>query len=71
MCVFQLLDTNCDNMINFRDFAAGLGVMCRAELTERLKLLFRLHQPPALLPTDKDDTNDMSRSGTFTHFFLF
>ncbi len=61
------MDTNGDNMINFRDFVEGLGIMCRAELTERLKLLFRLHQPPALLPTDKDDTSDMSRSGTHTH----
>ena len=49
-------------MINFRDFVYGLGIMCRADLTERLKLIYRLHQPPALLPTDRDEF-EMSKSG--------
>ena len=62
ICLLQLLDTNHDNMINFRDFVYGLGIMCRADLTERLKLIYRLHQPPALLPTDKDEF-EMSKSG--------
>ena len=62
VCLLQLLDTNHDNMINFRDFVYGLGIMCRADLTERLKLIYRLHQPPALLPTDRDEF-EMSKSG--------
>ena len=42
-------------MINFRDFAWFLGISCRADLPERLKLLYRLHLPPALLDTDRDE----------------
>ncbi|ELT95953.1 hypothetical protein CAPTEDRAFT_186677 [Capitella teleta] len=53
--MFRLLDSNADNMINFRDFAWFLGVCCRGDLAERLKLLYRLHLPPCLLDTDKDD----------------
>ena len=49
-------------MINFRDFVYGLGIMCRADLAERLKLMYRLHQPPAVLPTDRDEF-EMTKSG--------
>ena len=66
-CICQLLDTNRDNMINFRDFVNGLGIMCRADLTERLKLMYRLHQPPALLPTDQDEF-EMAKSGKILVF---
>ncbi|XP_038052661.1 TBC1 domain family member 9-like isoform X2 [Patiria miniata] len=51
---FRLLDEDRDNLINFRDFAWGLGIMCRGELPERLRLLYLLHLPPALLPEDME-----------------
>ncbi|XP_022105913.1 TBC1 domain family member 9-like isoform X1 [Acanthaster planci] len=51
---FRLLDEDRDNLINFREFSWGLGVMCRSELPERLRLLYRLHLPPALLPEDME-----------------
>ena len=54
VCLLQLLDQDGDNMINFRDFVWVLGVMARADMPSKLKLLFRIHQPPALLPTDAD-----------------
>ena len=60
--IFQLLDSNKDNMINFRDFAWFLGVSCRADLPERLKLLYRLHLPPAYLDTDKDERDLLDES---------
>jgi hypothetical protein len=62
--MFRLLDSNNDNMINFRDFAWFLGVCCRGDLPERLKLLYRLHLPPCLLDTDKDETEVEDESPT-------
>ena len=50
-----MLDRDLDNMIDFRDFAWCLGVIARADMPEKLKLLYRLHQPPALLHTDVDE----------------
>ena len=51
-------------MINFRDFVWVLGVMCRGELIERLKYLYRLHLPPALLPSDTDESEyETTKSG--------
>jgi hypothetical protein len=55
--VFRLLDTNHDNMVNFREFIWFMSIVCRAELQERLKLLYRLHQPPALLDTELIDSD--------------
>lgn len=53
--MFRLIDENKDNMINFKEFVYILGVVCKADLTHKLKLLYICHQPPALLPTDKLD----------------
>ncbi|XP_076114400.1 TBC1 domain family member 9-like [Mytilus galloprovincialis] len=53
--MFRLIDENKDNMINFKEFVYILGVVCKADITHKLKLLYTCHQPPALLPTDKLD----------------
>ncbi|KAK7098501.1 hypothetical protein V1264_002777 [Littorina saxatilis] len=54
---FRYLDGNEDNMINFKEFVWLLGVLCRASAPERLRLIYLLHLPPALLPSDPlDDT---------------
>lgn len=55
--VFRLLDANRDNMVNFREFIWFLSIVCRADMPERLKLLFRLHQPPALLNSEAADAD--------------
>jgi hypothetical protein len=60
--MFRLLDTNSDNMINFKDFAFALGVMCRSDLVEKLKLIYRLHLPPALLPTDEEEEPESTKA---------
>ncbi|XP_072045709.1 TBC1 domain family member 9B-like [Amphiura filiformis] len=49
---FRFFDTDSDRLLNFRDFALGLGIMYRGEMNERLRLLYELHLPPALLPED-------------------
>ncbi|XP_075797225.1 TBC1 domain family member 8B isoform X2 [Pelodiscus sinensis] len=44
---FRLLDENSDCLINFKEFACALDVMCNGSFTDKLKLLFKLHIPPA------------------------
>uniref|UniRef100_A0A3Q2FFE6 TBC1 domain family member 9 n=2 Tax=Cyprinodon variegatus TaxID=28743 RepID=A0A3Q2FFE6_CYPVA len=46
---FRLLDQNGDALINFRDFINGLGVLCHGDLTEKLKLLYKMHVLPEIL----------------------
>uniref|UniRef100_A0A672YVK5 TBC1 domain family member 9 n=1 Tax=Sphaeramia orbicularis TaxID=375764 RepID=A0A672YVK5_9TELE len=41
---FRLLDQNGDALINFREFISGLGVLCHGDLTEKLKLLYKMHK---------------------------
>ncbi|KAL8560078.1 hypothetical protein ACOMHN_041547 [Nucella lapillus] len=54
---FRYLDSDGDNMVNFKEFVWLLGGLCRAGSTERLRLIYLLHLPPALLPSDPlDDT---------------
>ncbi|CAG5132488.1 unnamed protein product [Candidula unifasciata] len=57
---FRLLDENKDNLINFKEFVSVLGIMCKADVTARIKLLYLLHLPPALLPTDPLDDSPSS-----------
>ncbi|KAL3996605.1 CUG-BP- and ETR3-like factor [Sarotherodon galilaeus] len=51
---FRLLDQNADALINFREFITGLGVLCHGDLTEKLKLLYKMH----VLPVKKLNTPD-------------
>ena len=46
-------------MINFRDFAWSMGIMCRGDVTHRLKLIYCLHLAPAV---DADTSPDSSAS---------
>ncbi|XP_063314461.1 TBC1 domain family member 8 isoform X1 [Pelobates fuscus] len=52
--MFRLLDENLDNLIEFRSFAWCLDVMYYGEMNEKIKLLYRLHIPPALTENDQD-----------------
>ncbi|XP_071980698.1 TBC1 domain family member 8B [Engystomops pustulosus] len=44
---FRLLDENSDGLINFKEFALAFDVLFNGSLTDRLKLLFKMHIPPA------------------------
>lgn len=44
---FRLLDENSESLINFKEFASVLDVMYNGSFTDKLKLLFKLHIPPA------------------------
>uniref|UniRef100_A0A8C9WIU2 TBC1 domain family member 9 n=1 Tax=Scleropages formosus TaxID=113540 RepID=A0A8C9WIU2_SCLFO len=43
---FRHLDRNGDNLINFREFIIGLSVLCHGDLTDKLRLLYKLHVWP-------------------------
>ena len=64
--IFRLLDANHDNMVNFREFIWFLSIVCRADMPERLKLLYRLHQPPALLDSEAAGVDSPSCSSDTT-----
>ncbi|KFQ58294.1 TBC1 domain family member 9, partial [Pelecanus crispus] len=47
--LFRLLDENGDLLINFREFVSGLSAACHGDLTEKLKLLYKMHVLPVFL----------------------
>lgn len=51
------MDRDEDGVINFREFATTLGLICRGNLQERLNLMFLLHLPPALPLYELDISN--------------
>ncbi|CAO2622907.1 TBC1 domain family member 8B [Lemmus lemmus] len=44
---FRLLDENSDCLINFKEFSSAIDIMYNGSFTEKLKLLFKMHIPPA------------------------
>ncbi|KFW66135.1 TBC1 domain family member 9B, partial [Pygoscelis adeliae] len=44
--LFRLLDENRDSLINFKEFVTGMSGMYHGDLTEKLKVLYKLHLPP-------------------------
>ncbi|XP_062851361.1 TBC1 domain family member 9 [Trichomycterus rosablanca] len=61
---FRLLDQNADSLINFREFIFGLGILCHSDLTEKLKLLYKMH----ILPDHEPDEPDSAFEAT-QYFF--
>ncbi|XP_030047561.1 TBC1 domain family member 9 isoform X1 [Microcaecilia unicolor] len=52
--LFRLLDENGDSLINFREFVTGLSTACHGDLTEKLRLLYRMHVLPDLSPDQEE-----------------
>uniref|UniRef100_A0A8C5FS35 TBC1 domain family member 9B n=1 Tax=Gadus morhua TaxID=8049 RepID=A0A8C5FS35_GADMO len=44
--LFRLLDRNKDGLVNFKEFVTGLSGMYHGDMTEKLKLLYKLHLSP-------------------------
>uniref|UniRef100_A0A8C7PHG5 TBC1 domain family member 9B n=1 Tax=Oncorhynchus mykiss TaxID=8022 RepID=A0A8C7PHG5_ONCMY len=72
--LFRLLDMNKDGLINFKEFVTGLSGMYHGDMTEKLKLLYNLHLPPALCPEEAESAleatqlfTDDTPQGTHTH----
>ncbi|XP_026232346.1 TBC1 domain family member 8 [Anabas testudineus] len=51
---FTLLDQDCDNLVTFREFAGWLDTLYCEDLNEKIRLLYRLHIPPALTESEED-----------------
>ncbi|KAL4618166.1 TBC1 domain family member 9-like isoform X1 [Arapaima gigas] len=63
---FRHLDQNRDDLINFREFIGGLSVLCHGDLTDKLRLLYKLHVWPEIL--DEQDEADYAFEAT-QYFF--
>lgn len=61
--LFRLLDQNQDGLVNFKEFSTGLGGMFHGDMTEKLKLLYKLHLPPALCAEEAESALEAA------HFF--
>ncbi|XP_008302055.1 TBC1 domain family member 9B isoform X1 [Stegastes partitus] len=61
--LFRLLDQNQDVLVNFKEFITGLSGMYHGDMTEKLKLLYKLHLPPALCPEEAESALEAA------HFF--
>ncbi|KAI3356068.1 hypothetical protein L3Q82_017332 [Scortum barcoo] len=51
---FTMLDQDHDNLVTFREFAGWLDTLYCEELNEKIRLLYRLHIPPALTESEDD-----------------
>lgn len=51
-----MIDEDEDGLISFREFAQGLGIICKGELQDRMQFMYRMHVPPAL----SDEAVDLS-----------
>ncbi|XP_051871160.1 LOW QUALITY PROTEIN: TBC1 domain family member 9B-like [Pristis pectinata] len=51
--MFRLLDQNKDSLISFKEFVTGLSGMYHGDLVEKLKVMYRLHLPPAIWPEEE------------------
>uniref|UniRef100_A0A8C6KEP3 TBC1 domain family member 9B n=1 Tax=Nothobranchius furzeri TaxID=105023 RepID=A0A8C6KEP3_NOTFU len=69
--LFRLLDQNQDQLVNFKEFITGLSGMYHGDMTEKLKLLYKLHLPPgnsslvAQHNINRDDTLVLDSESSF------
>uniref|UniRef100_UPI00398E4736 TBC1 domain family member 8-like isoform X2 n=1 Tax=Pristiophorus japonicus TaxID=55135 RepID=UPI00398E4736 len=54
---FRVLDENADSLIDFKELVSCLDIMYYGDFSEKLRLLYRLHIPPAC---SDDDTDNLS-----------
>lgn len=64
--LFRLLDENGDSLINFREFVSGLSAACHGDLTEKLKLLYKMH----VLPDPSPDQEEPDSAFEATQYFF-
>uniref|UniRef100_H3C586 TBC1 domain family member 9B n=1 Tax=Tetraodon nigroviridis TaxID=99883 RepID=H3C586_TETNG len=56
--LFRLLDQNQDGLVNFKEFITGLSGMYHGDMTEKLKLLYKLHLLQAVCPEEAESALD-------------
>ncbi|XP_054648391.1 TBC1 domain family member 9B isoform X2 [Dunckerocampus dactyliophorus] len=59
--LFRILDQNQDGLVNFKEFITALSGMYHGDMTEKLKLLYKLHLPPALCPEEAESALEASQ----------
>ncbi|KAM5192782.1 TBC1 domain family member 9 isoform 1-T1 [Mantella aurantiaca] len=64
--LFRLLDENGDCLINFKEFVSGLSDAWHGDLTEKLKLLYRMH----ILPDLSSDQEEPDSAFEATQYFF-
>lgn len=55
---FKVIDQDEDGLISFREFAQGLGIICKGQLQDRMQFMYRMHVPPALSDDDTAQVSD-------------
>ena len=53
-----MIDQDEDGLISFREFAQGLGIICKGQLQDRMQFMYRMHVPPALSDDDTAQVSD-------------
>ena len=53
-----MIDADEDGLITFREFARGLGIICKGELQDRMQFMYRMHVPPALCDEAAQELSD-------------
>jgi len=48
----KLMDTNNVGLLNFKALARMLGILCKADVTQKLTMLYVIHLPPLLPESD-------------------
>nr|XP_033805315.1 TBC1 domain family member 8 isoform X2 [Geotrypetes seraphini] len=56
---FRLLDENTDGLIEFKGFITFLDVIYYGDMSEKIKILYKLHIPPALSENDRDSQSPL------------
>lgn len=67
---YQLWDKNNDGLLNYKEVVCSLGLMCKADITHRLTLLYIIHLSP-LLPIANVKNDSISGILTFIIFLKF
>ncbi|TRY63799.1 hypothetical protein TCAL_07164 [Tigriopus californicus] len=57
--LFRLMDTNDDNLLNFKEFVYILDMVCKGDHIKKLKLLFCLHLPGVVLPGELESPDSV------------
>ena len=52
--MFRLMDSNHDNLVNFKEIVQVFDGICKGDHTKKLKILFCLHLPGVVLPGELD-----------------
>ena len=61
--LFRLMDSNHDNLVNFKEVVQVFDGICKGDHTKKLKLLYCLHLPGVVLPGELD-SDTVDKGGT-------